>query len=162
MMRKVLREILIFLGCVSLVPAVAVAVLIQDGLVMHGLTVLFTKLIHGGLEHSGPDWGLWLKLISPYLAVQAVRAYGWSREDPRSRRWAHVYFLGLLVLIGSQAFRQAWDLFYFMWALGDIPQALPQFIEMEGFNVLVFLLCIAGAFFCLRVILNPRRAAQRQ
>lgn len=157
MFRVVLREALIFLVCLAVLPAVVVLLLLHSDSVQTGMMYLRRAVASGGWGPAGAPLAMWLQLLVPYALVQAIRAYAWSQRTLTGRRCANLYFSILLGIIGCRSVYLAWDLFYFMYALGDMPEALFQFFELEGLNVAL----AAGAFLlavhCFRVFLNPRR-----
>lgn len=165
MLRIILREVLIFVCCLAVFPAVMLAVLFQSdspdaGMRLLARTVLTTQVI----SPAGTLVIIGIRLLTPYLLVQAIRAYFWSAISPRARRWANFYYMLLLGSVGAWTFWRAWDLFYFMYALGDMPAEIRQFLELEGKNVAIFVVCTVLAVHCLRVFLNPAggRAGPRE
>ena len=161
MWRVILREVVIFIGCLLLVP---VALLILLALVDSPEAaqrfvnrVIFSVEVVGV---AGTFLVLGIKLIAPYLIVQAIRGYLWSQKSRTGRKWANLYFSVLLAAVAVWAFWNAWDLFYFMTAMGDMPEELGQFVELSGMDVLVFAFCSFLSVHCFRVFLKPDRRAR--
>ena len=153
----ILREVLILLACLALFPAVVVLLLVYSDSLPTGLMYLRKQLAAGGWGPGGTPLVLWLKMLVPYAVIQTIRAYSWSQRTLTGRRWANLYFALLLGLMGARSAYLAWDLFYFMYALGDMPKELLQFLDMEGFNVSVAVLSFLLAAYCFRVFVNPSR-----
>jgi len=158
MVRIILREVLIFIGCLAVFPAVVLVAFAQSdspeaGMKLLARAVLTTHIV----STSGTLAMLGIRLFTPYLLVQAVRAYFWQAHSPKARRWANCYYLALLVAVAGWAFWRAWDLFYFMYALGDFPAEIQQFLEMEGKHVAIFVASAVLGVYCLRVFLNPAK-----
>jgi len=153
----VLREALIFLVCLAVFPAVVVLLLLHSDSVETGMMYLTREAASGGWGPAGAPLAMCLQLLVPYALVQAIRAYAWSQRSLTGRRWANLYFAVLLGIIGCRSVSLAWDLFYFMYALGDVPEALFQFFELEGLNVAMAAATFLLALHCFRVFLNPHR-----
>jgi hypothetical protein len=160
MLRAIVREILILIGCLTLFPAAVILLLVQTNSLEAALNFLGRGLFLGqALSPQGTLLLMWLKLISPYLIVQAIRAYLWGQRSMKGRRWANLYFVILLTAAGVWSLWKAWDLFYFMYALGDMPAELGQFIELEGTNLFIFLVCSILAVHCFSIFLRSERNA---
>lgn len=155
----ILREVLILLACLALFPAVVVLLLVYSDSMPAGMMYLRRQLATGGWGPGGTSLVLWLKMLVPYAVVQTIRAYAWSQRNLTGRRWANLYFAVLLGIMGARSAYLAWDLFYFMYALGDMPQEILQFLDMEGFNVAVGVVSFLLAAYCIRVFLDPGRKA---
>jgi hypothetical protein len=56
---------------------------------------------------------------------------------------------------------RAWDLFYFMYALGDMPAELIQFFQLEGTDLLIAAGCSFLGAYCFSIFLDPRRKPKR-
>ncbi len=50
-------------------------------------------------------------------------------------------------------------MFYFMYALGDIPQELGQFVQLESVSLTIALVSLVLFIHCLAVVVNPSRSA---
>jgi hypothetical protein len=157
----VIRELIIIVLSLSLFPVAVLLVLLHGEAVDTGLVFVFRYILSGG-GPMGSIWGMLFKVISPYIAVQAIRAFLWSQRSVEGRKWAYLYFCGLLVLLSGWFFYQAWDLFYFMYALGDIPGELEQFVQLEGENVVGSVLSAALSIYCFMVFRNPTRRPRRR
>jgi hypothetical protein len=46
-----------------------------------------------------------------------------------------------------------------MYALGDLPEELTQFFQLEGMSLLGFAMALLAALYCFRIFLDPRRNA---
>jgi len=160
MWRVILREIVIFIGCLLLFPAALLILLAvvdsPEAARRFVARVIFSVEVVGP---AGTFLVLGIKLIAPYLIVQAIRGYLWSQRSLTGRKWANLYFSLLLAAAGVWGFWKAWDLFYFMTAMGDMPAELGQFIELSGTDILVFIFCSLVSIHCFRVFLNPDRPA---
>ncbi|MEI8183382.1 MAG: hypothetical protein WCG29_11840 [Desulfomonile sp.] len=157
MLRIILREVVLLVVCLSVVP-VAVIILLSQGNSLHAAANFLTRhILSGGTMLGETSVGLWLKFFSPYLFVQSIRAYLWSQRSLSGRRWSNLYFFLLLAVTGGWSARNAWDLFYLMFALGDIPAELMQFFELEGTDILIAVASVLLAINCLRIFINPAR-----
>jgi hypothetical protein len=103
---------------------------------------------------------LCIKLISPYLIVQAIRAYFIAHKGVIRRRWTNLYFSAVSTLVATWAFWSAWDMFYLMYELGDIPAELGQFVRLEWDKVLIFIVSSLFALYCFYIFLNPNSGEQ--
>jgi hypothetical protein len=160
MLRVVFREIVILLLSLAAFPGILILVLAYSDSLQPGILFISRELGSGAGGLAASSLSLWFKFFVPYLVVQAVRAYRWSQRSSRGKKWANLYFSSLLALIGARSLYVAWDLFYFMYALGDMPEELLQFIELEGVNL--GLACVSSvlAVRCFLVFLEskPNRA----
>jgi len=157
MLRIILREIFIFAGSLFIFPAAVVLLMVQSESLDVALRVLSRGLFLGelvGLTRS--IFAVGVKLVTPYIVIQAVRAHLWSRRSLSGRRWANIYFFALLTGIGVWSLWNAADLFYFMYALGDMPAELAEFVRIEGVDLLVSLASFLLAVRCFKIFLNPR------
>lgn len=161
MLRAIIREALILIGCLSLFPAAVILLLVQTNSLDAALTFLGRGLfMNQVLGPQGTLLLMWLKLVSPYLIVQAIRAYLWGQRSNTGRRWANLYFFVLLVVAGVWSFSKAWDLFYLMYALGDMPAEIGQFFQLEGTDLFISVVCIIMAVYCFSIFLRPQRKAR--
>ncbi|MEW6140117.1 MAG: hypothetical protein AB1733_17980 [Thermodesulfobacteriota bacterium] len=149
------REFVVFLVCLAVFPTVVGLLLLYSDSYEVGMSYLRRQLASSEWSPEGGALSLWFKLLVPYAVVQAVRAFSWAQRSVRGRRWANLYFTLLLAILGFRSSYLAWDLFYFMYAMGDMPSELLQFIEMEGLNVAVAFVSFLLAGYCLRICLNP-------
>ena len=162
MLQVVVREIVLLLLCLAVFPAVLVLVLIYTGALAAGMQYFAREMSSGSEGMAGISLSLWFKFVAPYLLVQAIRAYLWGQRSLPGRRWAHLYFLVVSALLGAWSVWQAWDLFYFMYALGDMPAELLQFVRLESTNLLTAALSFAVTIYCIRVVLDPTRNAPNE
>ena len=155
MLRIVLREILIFVVCAAILPAVVFVLLLQTDS-PERVARLFLRVVAGaGLSPLVDPFAIWMKVLAPYAVVQAIRAHLWSQRSVAGRRWASLYFLAILLVGAGLAFMDAWELLYLIYIVGDLPEGLGAFIELEIVNVAVFVVCIALAVYCARNVINP-------
>lgn len=152
---KVLREVIIFYLCLAIFPVAVILFVIYDDSLSAGMTVVSRGLLFWGASQSGVSTAVLMRLFTPYLIVQAIRGYRWSQRSVVGKKWANLYFALLLVSIAGWAFWRAWDLFYFMYALGDIPAELPQFFELEWSSVLILATALLLAIRCFLVFIDP-------
>ena len=157
MWKILVRELIILIVSVGALPALAILYLIHTDSWNLGLLFLTRQLLSGGSEIIGSPITLWFKIFSPYLIVQSIRALFWSKRSVTGARWANLYFALLLTGLGGWSLRQAWNLFFLMYILGDVPGELMQFFRLEGHHLLIFLVAIFLAIHCLRTFLNPKR-----
>lgn len=155
MVRLLFREILILFSCLALFPIAIVVVFALSGSLQEGLRALIGGMVvrAGGLEDLYAP--IIARLLAPYLIVQAVRGYFWAQRSVVGRRWANLYFTLLLAAVGAKCGWDAWDLFYFMYALGDMPQEILQFLELRGLSVAVLVACVILAVRSFLIFLNP-------
>jgi hypothetical protein len=159
---KVIREIVIFALCLAIFPVVVLLLVYFSGSWNMGVAFFTRELFSGGRGPGGTSLMLWAKLLTPYLAVQGVRAYVWSGRSLVGRKWANLYFAGLLSLLGAWSLWQCWDLFYFMYALDDIPAELLQFFQLEGVNLVIGAASVFLAIQRFRTFLDPTRPPVHQ
>jgi len=156
MLRVFIREIVLFL-CLTVFPPVLVLLLIYTGTLPAGLLYFVFDMCLGSQGITGIMLALWLRFVPLYLLVQAIRAYLWGQRSLSGRRWGYLYFCVVSTLVGAWSLWQAWDLFYFMYELGDIPAELLQFAQLESFNLLMAVLSFGVAVYFLLLVLNPNR-----
>jgi hypothetical protein len=149
-LKLIIREIVIFLISLTIFPLLILALLAYKyGDVESGLITLYGAA--GRLSY------FWLHLISPYLVIQAIRARAWSQRTLSGRKWAHLYFFILSAGVFWWAFYSVWDLFYFMYALGDIPAELKQLVEIEWRNIIISITALVVGCYSFMVFLDPTR-----
>jgi hypothetical protein len=159
---RILFEILVLIGSLAIFPAAVIGLLILSDS-STASRVLFSREWLYGLSISGgaiPYLGL--RIVTPYVVVQAIRAYLWSQRSLTGRKWANLYFSILLVFIGGWSAWNSWDLFYFMYALGDIPNELLQFVELEANHLIIAAASLGLAVYCFRIYLDPTRKPIRR
>lgn len=160
MLRIIFREIVVLLVSLATFPVLAVALLVYTGSV-ESVGALFSGM--SDLRRMGPGGipvALWSRLIAPYVIVQAIRAFRWSQRSREGRRWANLYFCAVLTVLGIWTSLQAWDLLYFMYAMGDLPQEILQFLELEAVNLAVAAASFALGAHCFAVFLDPGRGTR--
>lgn len=159
MKKIILREIIILILSLAVLPVVVILYLVHTNSLNFGLVLLSREMISGGSGPLGGSLSLWARFLSPYLFVQTVRAFFWARRSEKGTRWANLYFALLLSCAAGWSFCEAWDLLYMMYALGDFPGELGQFLELEVNNLIIFVGAIFLAIRCIRTALNPKRHA---
>jgi hypothetical protein len=160
MWKIIVRELIVLLVSVSALPAIVVLYLIHTDSWTWGVLFLTRQMLPGGGEIVGSWITFWFKLFSPYLILQSIRALLWSKRSLTGAKWANLYFALLLTGLGGWSLRQAWDLFFLMYVLGDIPGELMQFFKLEGHHVLIFLVALLLAIHCFRTFLDPKKDQQ--
>jgi len=157
MWRTIFREILVLLLGLALFPSAVILLLVLTDQIRDVQAYLARGLLSADFVTSVHETPIWIKWVSPYLAVQALRGYLWSQRSLAGRRWANLYFSFLLAFVGVWAFGRAWDLFYFMYAMGDLPEELLQFFLLEGYNLVITIASLFLMLHCLRIFLDPAR-----
>jgi hypothetical protein len=140
----------------SLLPAFVFVTLLQRGILDEGLRAIGKALAGGGLSLDISIIGILARWIAPYIIVQCIRAYVWSKTSLRARSLANLYYSVILASLAAWSFWKAWDVFYYMYALGDIPGQIAQFVEIECQNLLVFLVTTILSIYCFAIFLDPR------
>lgn len=158
----IIREIIVFTCCLLILPLVLIILVLQGDSSGVSQFFLSREMLAGGCGPGGTSLILWMKLVLPYLGVQAVRGYLWAKRSSIGRKWVNLYFTFLLASIGGWSFLQAWDLFYFMYALDDIPAEIPQFFELEGHNVIIAVASFVSAAYCFRIFVDPTSSESSQ
>lgn len=154
MARAIVKEILILVGGLSIFPLVILVMLFYSDSWSLERAFLSRELMSGGSGPGGTSLTLWIRLITPYVVIQSVRMYLWAHRSLQGRKWGNLYFGAVTAAIGIWSFAQAWDLFYFMYALGDIPAELVQFAELEANNLLVGIGSFVIAGYCFYIFLT--------
>ncbi len=155
MWRKILREVIIFYLCLAIFPVAVILFVIHSNSLNAGMAVLSRGVLFWGASATGSSLAVLMRLIAPYLIVQAVRAFRWSQQSLAGKKWGNLYFSVLLAAIAGWAFWTAWDLFYFMYALGDIPAELLQFFQLEWSDILIFTTSSLLAIRCFAIFMDP-------
>ncbi|MDQ7782064.1 MAG: hypothetical protein RDU20_04245 [Desulfomonilaceae bacterium] len=165
MLRIIIREIIVLALSLAVFPAVAIVLLYYTDSLGAGLSVFSHRLDLGRTGPAGIPMELWIRIVAPYAIVQAVRAYGWARRSETGRKWANLYFAMILALLGARSLSEAWDLFYFMHAMGDMPGELAQFVQLEAVNLVIAVVAFSLGLHCLYVFVTggkrPRPHAGR-
>ncbi|MBI4962414.1 MAG: hypothetical protein HY913_03990 [Desulfomonile tiedjei] len=158
----ILVEILILIGSLAIFPAAVVGLLVLSDSSNLSRILFSREILHGLTVSGGAIPHLWFRFVAPYLVVQAIRAYFWSQRSLTGRKWGNLYFSILLFLLGGWSLWNSWDLFYFMYALGDIPAELLQFVELEANNLMVAIASLALTVYCFWIFLDPTRKPLRR
>ncbi len=145
----IFKELVILVGCLMLWPiALGVVTAKADGY-LPNISYVITQIL-AALVAPGVNWFTIVALImAPYVAIQTIRVFRWSRRSAVGRKWAALYFFVLFTICGSWFGWRAWDLFYFMYALGDMPDEIVQFFQIEGSSLLWFMVCVVLALVSL-------------
>jgi hypothetical protein len=150
------RELAIFIGALMVWPLVLGVITAREDSYIPNISYILTRLI-ASLTAPGLEWfTIAALLISPYLAIQTVRAFRWSKRSLFGRKWANLYFSALFAACATWFAWRAWDLLYFMYMLGDFPEEIWQFVEIEGAGVVLSILSIIMFGVCLHRFFNPR------
>jgi len=149
------RELLVFVASVSILPMFALVVLSQQYSLNTMLAGALREMLAGPTYSGHGPAALWVRILTPYLLLQGIRAWYWSQKSIVGRRWAYLYFS--LVFFGACLWwlSAAWDLFYFMYALGDIPGEIGQFLELEGSDLVMGFGALLLALYSVLIFLNP-------
>ncbi len=148
MVFKIIKEVLILLISLSVFPAIVVGLLTYSDSAMSGVRIR---------EFTSHISNFWIHIILPYLGIQAIRAAMWAERSLVGRKIANMYFALLALGVGAWSFTKVWDLFYFMYALGDMPQELRQLMELEFNNILITIVALIVAVHSFRIFMNPER-----
>ena len=154
MLRKIIWEICVLIFSLSLAPAVIIAILIREDAFWQGFQFFVSRTLVGDPFPEASYAVIMFKWISPYLIIQAIRAFMWSKTSLKAKRWANLYFATILGLISMWSLYVASDTFCFMYALGDMPTEFMQFVELESQNLLLFVVSFVIALYCFTVFLN--------
>lgn len=154
---KILVEILVLIGSLAIFPATVIVLFILSDSSTASRVFFSGEVLNGLTVSGGAIPYLWLRFLAPYLVVQAIRAYFWSQRSLTGRQWANLYFAILLFFIGGWSLWNAGDLFYFMYALEDIPEELLQFVELEANNLIIAAASLCLTVYCFRIFLDPNR-----
>jgi len=157
MFRIILREILVLILCLAVFPVAVILLLVHNDSLNVGLHIFARDMLSGGIGPGGTSITLWVKLLSPYVVLQAIRAFLWSHRSLVGRQWANLYFSLLAGFMAAWSLWGAWDMFYFMYALGDMPAEVIQFFRLEAANLLTSVGCVFLAVYCFNIFLDPRR-----
>lgn len=153
MLKIIVREIAIFFVGVSIFPGAILILFLRGEIGQAQLMTLARDLMSVDIMALWPMMSLIFKLITPYLIIQAIRAYRWSQKDITGLRFANLYY-ALMAGAGVIWFwGQSWDLLYFMYAMDDLPAEIPQFINLEASNLLIGAFCLYFSIRCFRVYL---------
>jgi len=153
----IFREVLVLGLCLALFPLAIIVFLVHGDSASAGVAAVLRGVFSRAWSAGSPSLGLAFQFIAPYLLVQCVRGVLWAQRSLTGRRWAHLYFAVLLTAAAVWSFSEAWDLFYFMYALGDMPGELIQFFELQGRNVLIVGGSVVLGIHSFRIFLDPTR-----
>ncbi|MFH0958118.1 MAG: hypothetical protein V1897_05385, partial [Pseudomonadota bacterium] len=119
MIKIVLREILVFVFCVSIFPATFILLILRGDLDRFGLMIISRELLTAGSSFFESILLLTARALAPYALVQAFRAYQWARQGgAEAKRWAYLYFALLSSMVAVWFGVKSLDLFHFMFQLG--------------------------------------------
>jgi hypothetical protein len=154
MVRIIAREIGILIFSVSIFPITFMLLLLKGDISRYGFTLIYREIINLGSHSLDSTLSFFARLLAPYIAIQAFRAYQWSKKGKTPRKWAHLYFALLTGCAGVWFACKSLDLFYFMFELGDIPGELAQFFRLEYVHLLW---ALAGFYLSLRFFQSALR-----
>jgi hypothetical protein len=120
---------------------------------------LSNRFMNDGLGLSSFSASLIIRILSPYLFLQTIRAFFWYRRSLVGRKWASLYFSLLLIMVAGWSLSESVDLFYLMYRLGDIPAELKQFIELEASNLIISIICLICGLESLRKFIRLSRSS---
>ena len=155
MIRIIAREIGIFIFSISIFPITFLLLLLKGDISTYGLTLIYREIVNLGSHSLDSTLSFLARLFAPYLAIQAFRAYQWSKKGRTPKKWAYLYFALLMGCAGVWFASKSWDLFYFMFELGDIPGELAQFFRLEYVHLLW---AVAGVYLSLRFLQSAFRS----
>ncbi|MCL5124578.1 MAG: hypothetical protein M1511_08800 [Deltaproteobacteria bacterium] len=149
MIRVIIREIGVLALSVSIFPLAFVFLVFRGDISEYGASLIYRELVNTGSSSLMSAMFLISRLLAPYLVIQGIRAYKWSKTGIEAKRWANLYFAFLSGVAGTWFAIKSLDLFYFMFELGDIPGELGQFLQLEYTNLLG---AVAGFYFFFRCL----------
>ncbi len=153
MLKIIVREIAIFVLSVSIFPGVLLILFLRGEIGQAQLMVLARELVSVDIMAPWPLVSFLGKIIVPYLIIQAVRAYNWSKKGVLGLRYANLYYAVLSFLAMIWFWGQSFDLLYFMYAMDDLPAEIPQFVNIESSNLLMGSIFLFFTIRCFRVYL---------
>ncbi len=162
MLKIIFRELTIFAVCVSIFPGALFWLYFRGDIGPAQLHTLFRDIVSIDVVGPWPLVNLLGKMLVPYLLVQAMRAYKWSKISITGLRYANLYFATLLFGVVIWSWGQSLDLLLFMNALDDLPAELPQFAEMESTNLLIGTVALYLSYRCFSVYLYAPDASVRK
>ena len=154
MIKIFLREFLIFALSISIFPATFLLLILRGDIDRYGLMMISRELLSTGSSLVESILLLAARVLTPYALIQAFRAFQWSKTGKRAKRWAYLYFSALSGIVAAWFISESWNLFYFMFQLGDIPGELLQFLKLEYSNLLAGLAGLYVCIRCLRISIN--------
>jgi hypothetical protein len=162
MMGIIIREIAILALSISIFPLAFLFLLLRGDISGYGFKLIYQELINSGTSSVESALLLLSRVLAPYLVVQAFRAYQWSKTGKFAKRWASLYFAFLGCVAALWFAGESFDLFYFMFQLGDIPGELGQFFQLEYAHLLGALVgfYIFGRYF--KLFLAPKKAHKQE
>lgn len=161
MIRIIIREIAILTLCISIFPVVFLSLFFHGDISEYSLVLIYRELFNAGTSNLGSALTLLVRILVPYLSVQAIRAYQWSKTNINAKRWANLYFAILSASLGIWCASISLDLFYFMFELGDIPGEIRQFFRMEYAHLFGALAGFYICFRCLRLFFLPNEPIRK-
>lgn len=153
MLKPVIREIAIFSVCFLIFPGAVLLLYLRGEIGQAQLMALARELVSADTAGPWPVVYLLARMLIPYLFVQAIRAHRWAKQNVTGLRYANLYYSIMLLVTALWFWGHSWDLFYFMYAMDDLPGEIPQFIELEALNLLVGFLGLYLSYRCFRVYL---------
>ncbi len=158
----IIREITILVLSISIFPLAFLFLVLRGDISEYGLKLIYQEIVNSGTSSLGSALLLLSRVLAPYLVVQAFRAYQWSKTSAFAKRWSSLYFALLGLVAALWLAGESFDLFYFMFELGDVPGELGQFFQLEYAHLLGALVgfYIFGRYFSL--FLSPTGAHKQE
>ncbi len=153
MLKIIFREIAIFIASVSIFPGAILILFLRGEIGQAQLAGLARELISVDIIGFWPLISLLIKVVAPYLVIQAMRAYKWSQASITGLRYANLYYTLLTMGAVIWFWSQSWDLLHFMHTMDDLPAEIPQFINMEASNLLIGGISLYLSIRCFKVYL---------
>ena len=160
MFRIIFREILILVLSLAVFPVAVILLLAYKDPLGMGSAFLAQEMIAGGIRSRWHIPHVVGQIVFSVHGIANDPGFLWSQRSLVGRRWANLYFSVLAATWAGRSLWGAWDLFYFMYALGDMPAELGQFFRLEAIDLLTFVACAVIAIYCFGIFLDPRRKQQ--
>lgn len=162
MLKIIIREIMILVFSISIFPSIFLFLILRGDINRYGLTLFYREILNiGSSSFDSTMLPLLFRFFAPYLAIQAFRSYQWSKTGFEAKRFANLYFALLTGAVGIWFASNSWDLFYFMFELGDIPAELIQFFQLEAVHLISAIAGLYISYRCLLVFLRPSNQVRR-
>ncbi|MGC8660621.1 MAG: hypothetical protein ACP5U1_16255 [Desulfomonilaceae bacterium] len=136
MIKIIIREIAVLALSFSIFPLAFLLLVFRGDISEYGASLIYRELVNAGSSSLASALALLGRLLTPYVVIQGIRAYSWSKTGVEAKRWASLYFALVGGGAGTWFAVKSLDLFYFMYELGDIPGELGQFVHLEFLNLL--------------------------
>lgn len=153
MLKIIFREIAIFIASVSIFPGAILILFLRGEIGQAQLMGLARELMSVDIIGFWPLISLLMKVVAPYLIIQAMRAYKWSQSGITGLRYANLFYASLTMGAVIWFWSQSLELLYFMHAMDDLPAEIPQFVNMEASNLLIGGISLYLSIRCFKVYL---------